>query len=207
MPSLPLRYRVADKANAALKRGLGPAHGMMRSGVSKGWRDLSTSQETRRGIRPGQVDHRDYPADWAGQQVACAAGADDQGRGPAMQLLIRHVWRNPDQFRRLESSYRIGGYEALREEAEFQLPELRPEPISGPEWFQRTRPSKELLAKLKTKHGRPTSPRITVIMPVYNVREDWLRQAIESVIEQTYPFWELICVNDASPASHIATGT
>ena len=126
-----------------------------------------------------------------------------KGRGPALQLLFRHVWSNPDQFRRLVSSYRTGGYEAVREEAEFQLPVLRPEPISGPEWFQRTRPSKELLAKLKTKPWKADAPRISVIMPVYNVREDWLRQAIESVIEQTYPFWELICVNDASPASHI----
>ena len=47
------------------------------------------------------------------------------------------------------------------------------------------------------------SPKITIIMPVYNVREDWLRQAIDSVIEQSYPFWELICVNDASSAAHI----
>ena len=46
-------------------------------------------------------------------------------------------------------------------------------------------------------------PRISIIMPVYNVREDWLRQAISSVIAQTYPHWELICVNDASPAPHV----
>ena len=47
------------------------------------------------------------------------------------------------------------------------------------------------------------SPRISIIMPVYNVREDWLRQAISSVIAQTYPHWELVCINDASPAPHI----
>ena len=42
-----------------------------------------------------------------------------------------------------------------------------------------------------------------MIMPVYNVREDWLRQAVESVLAQTYPNWELICVNDASYAPHV----
>ena len=42
-----------------------------------------------------------------------------------------------------------------------------------------------------------------MIMAVYNIREDWLRQAVESVLAQTYPNWELICVNDASPAPHV----
>src|SRR5208283_3910385 len=37
----------------------------------------------------------------------------------------------------------------------------------------------------------------------YNIREDWLRLSIESVLAQTYPHWEIVCVNDASPAPHI----
>ena len=36
---------------------------------------------------------------------------------------------------------------------------------------------------------------ISVIMPVYN-GEKYLRQSIESVIQQTYKDWELIIVND-----------
>ena len=38
---------------------------------------------------------------------------------------------------------------------------------------------------------------ISVIMPVYN-GEKYLRQSIESVIQQTYKDWELIIVNDCS---------
>jgi glycosyltransferase involved in cell wall biosynthesis/SAM-dependent methyltransferase len=41
-------------------------------------------------------------------------------------------------------------------------------------------------------------PLISIVTPVYNVAELWLRSAIESVREQIYPHWELCLVNDAS---------
>src|SRR6478609_2686478 len=34
-------------------------------------------------------------------------------------------------------------------------------------------------------------PVFSIIMPVYNVEERWLRKAIESVQQQVYPHWEL----------------
>lgn len=46
-------------------------------------------------------------------------------------------------------------------------------------------------------------PLITVILPVYNTEEKYLRQAIESVQAQVYENWELCIVDDASPAPHI----
>ena len=41
-------------------------------------------------------------------------------------------------------------------------------------------------------------PLISVIMPVYNTKPEWLRQAIESVCNQIYPHWELCIADDAS---------
>ncbi len=41
-------------------------------------------------------------------------------------------------------------------------------------------------------------PLISVLMPVFNPPERWLRRAIESVLNQTYPHWELCIANDAS---------
>ncbi len=41
-------------------------------------------------------------------------------------------------------------------------------------------------------------PVISVVMPVFNVEEKWLRKAIESVRKQWYPRWELCVCNDAS---------
>lgn len=39
---------------------------------------------------------------------------------------------------------------------------------------------------------------VSVVMPVYKVRRTWLTAAIDSVIAQTYPHWELICIDDGS---------
>ena len=47
------------------------------------------------------------------------------------------------------------------------------------------------------------SPLISVVMPVYNARQKWLRPAIESVIKQTYTNWELCVVLNCSTVDHI----
>jgi GT2 family glycosyltransferase len=42
-------------------------------------------------------------------------------------------------------------------------------------------------------------PLVSLIMPVYNTREEILRAAIDSVLGQLYPHWELCIADDASP--------
>jgi len=46
-------------------------------------------------------------------------------------------------------------------------------------------------------------PLVSVLTPVYDVDEAWLRRAIESVIMQSYPNWELCLVDDASRKPHV----
>jgi GT2 family glycosyltransferase/2-polyprenyl-3-methyl-5-hydroxy-6-metoxy-1,4-benzoquinol methylase len=46
-------------------------------------------------------------------------------------------------------------------------------------------------------------PLISIVMPVYNVDEMWLRAAIESVRKQIYGQWELCIADDASTKPHI----
>lgn len=46
-------------------------------------------------------------------------------------------------------------------------------------------------------------PAISVIIPIYNV-EKYLRRCLDSVINQTFPDWEAICVNDGSPDNSAA---
>ncbi|MBC2661992.1 glycosyltransferase [Novosphingobium flavum] len=41
-------------------------------------------------------------------------------------------------------------------------------------------------------------PRISVIVPVYNIAPDLLEACVESVLRQTYPHWELCLCDDAS---------
>lgn len=38
---------------------------------------------------------------------------------------------------------------------------------------------------------------VSIVMPCYNA-EKYIASAIESVIKQTYPYWELIIVDDCS---------
>lgn len=51
--------------------------------------------------------------------------------------------------------------------------------------------------------GMTRRPRFSVVMPVYNTPEPWLRRAIDSVQSQLYPDWELCIADDASTARHL----
>jgi glycosyltransferase involved in cell wall biosynthesis len=46
-------------------------------------------------------------------------------------------------------------------------------------------------------------PKISVVVPVYNIARQWLERAIDSVREQVYENWELCIADDASPKPHI----
>jgi glycosyltransferase involved in cell wall biosynthesis len=46
-------------------------------------------------------------------------------------------------------------------------------------------------------------PKISIVMPVFNVEERWLRAAIDSVRSQVYENWELCVADDCSTAPHI----
>jgi glycosyltransferase involved in cell wall biosynthesis/tetratricopeptide (TPR) repeat protein len=48
-------------------------------------------------------------------------------------------------------------------------------------------------------------PLISVVMPVFNTPEPYLRAAIDSVRQQLYPNWELCIADDASTAPHVRT--
>ena len=45
--------------------------------------------------------------------------------------------------------------------------------------------------------GQGSSPRVSVLMPAYNAAS-FIGQAIESILEQTWPDWELLVANDCS---------
>lgn len=46
-------------------------------------------------------------------------------------------------------------------------------------------------------------PKISIIVPVLNTREEWLRSSIESVLHQIYDNWELCIADDGSDQPHI----
>jgi len=57
-------------------------------------------------------------------------------------------------------------------------------------------------AQIKDFSSRPV---ISVLMPVYNTKAAWLKEAIESVRKQIYPHWELCIADDASTDTTIRT--
>lgn len=49
----------------------------------------------------------------------------------------------------------------------------------------------------------PRTPVFSIIVPVYDPAERFLREALDSVLAQAYPHWELCIADDASPAPHV----
>src|SRR3546814_7224763 len=44
-----------------------------------------------------------------------------------------------------------------------------------------------------------SSDLFSILLPIYQTPERWLRRCIESVLAQVYPNWQLCIVDDASP--------
>jgi glycosyltransferase involved in cell wall biosynthesis len=71
-------------------------------------------------------------------------------------------------------------------------------------WRERRRLTDAHREQMRAETAAMTKPPlISVLMPVYNVPETYLRLAIESVLRQTYPHWELCIADDHSTVPHI----
>lgn len=78
------------------------------------------------------------------------------------------------------------------------------ESIKYQKWIEKHKLTGERRAEISAKiDGFANKPLISIMMPVYNVEEKWLRACIDSVLAQLYPHWELCIADDASPAEHI----
>ena len=60
------------------------------------------------------------------------------------------------------------------------------------------------IARLRSEaRALAVKPLLSIVMPVYQTPERWLRRCIDSVLAQTYEHWELCIADDASPSPHI----
>ncbi len=111
--------------------------------------------------------------------------------------LFRNVSKEPRlYFSHARKAFRLfqqGGWTALRERI------LRAERY--PEWLAQydTINDVERRAMRASCEALAYQPRISVVMPVYNVPDKYLRAVIESVCNQIYPYWELCIADDNSP--------
>jgi len=65
-----------------------------------------------------------------------------------------------------------------------------------------TRPS-DLMRMRALLDVLPMRPHISIVMATFNTPSSFLREAIESVIDQIYPDWQLCIADDASTARHV----
>lgn len=71
-------------------------------------------------------------------------------------------------------------------------------------WIEREKITEEKRIKFRSEIKRfVNQPLISIILPVYNVEEKYLRLCIESVTKQIYENWELCIADDRSPSPHI----
>lgn len=78
-------------------------------------------------------------------------------------------------------------------------------PLEYPDWVARfdTYGWSERRRMARDAQALQDPPLISLVMPVYNTPEAWLKRCIESVRRQVYPHWELCIADDASNAPHV----
>jgi glycosyltransferase involved in cell wall biosynthesis len=76
-----------------------------------------------------------------------------------------------------------------------------------PDWILINDPLNEGVVRSMRNHieSMAHKPRFSVVMPVFNTKAEWLREAIDSVRNQIYPHWELCIADDASTAPHVCS--
>ncbi|WNN91270.1 glycosyltransferase [Gloeocapsopsis dulcis] len=71
-------------------------------------------------------------------------------------------------------------------------------------WLSKNFPRAADLKKMaETVEIFPYKPVISIVMPVFNPPEQFLKAAIASVLEQVYPYWELCIADDASTKPYV----
>jgi GT2 family glycosyltransferase len=72
-------------------------------------------------------------------------------------------------------------------------------------WIARNEPTVEGLRQMRRDAGNfPVCPRISIVVPVYKTPIAIITRCIESVLEQTYPEWELCLADDGSNDADLA---
>lgn len=124
-----------------------------------------------------------------------------QRYAPKALELVRYHIRHPQvivsKFNKACLLLRRGGVVALKEKL------LRRS--NYPEWVARFDTITEADRRTMREHidRMQYKPCISVLLPVYNVPETYLRRAIESVCNQVYPHWQLCIADDNSPDSRV----
>ncbi len=81
------------------------------------------------------------------------------------------------------------------------------DPVSYADWLRKHEGTKEYQREHINRgiYHFADKPKISIIMPVYNAPDEYLRKALDSVLQQSYSNWELCVSDDASNEAHVRT--
>ncbi len=142
------------------------------------------------------------------REVELAQAERDQYRGRVSAIESSKFWQLRRRWMQLKN--RLGGQELLDWQPELPdippVSELPPEPEEPiyDRWRRAYAPRPADYARMaETVDIFPVKPLISILVPVYNPPEAYLRAAMDSVLGQIYPHWELCLADDASTAPYV----
>jgi glycosyltransferase involved in cell wall biosynthesis len=151
-------------------------------------------------------------------ELQFATTGRDQYLGRLQAIESSKFWQLRTQWQLLKNQL-LGGKESPFWQPEIPYPKpIQPEPVKLAEpkpikrsteatyerWQQQNEPRPSDYQRMReTLKLMPFQPLISVIVPTYNTPETFLREAIDSVINQLYPNWELCIADDASSEPHV----
>ncbi len=118
--------------------------------------------------------------------------------------ILRSLARDPVLvWRKLSASVRQLGWSATLQRVKDKL--LRSSGFTGGVSYHEWQIRRE--AEFLTNKGMVRAeiatwgecPLVSIVMPTYNSREEWLKEAVDSLLAQPYDNWELIVTDDHSP--------
>ncbi|MBE9041711.1 glycosyltransferase [Oscillatoriales cyanobacterium LEGE 11467] len=122
-------------------------------------------------------------------------------RGEFIEIGNTQGWRYAIGKVTTKVKRKLGLAPAILEEL---APAVDPHQLAYQQWTGMHAPRATDLRKMaQTIPTFDRQPTISIIMPVYNTPEKFLRDGIVSVLNQIYPYWELCIADDASTAEHI----
>ncbi|MGI6741953.1 MAG: glycosyltransferase family 2 protein [Brevefilum sp.] len=144
-----------------------------------------------------------------------------QQKLPPIMHYIKHGWhegKNPSPvfdtayYLRENKDIRLSRINPLLHYIQFGMAEDRPanrsqstDPFTYYSWIEQydTLIAEDRILMRSHMETFAHTPLISIIMPVYNTPEQFLREALESVLAQNYPNWECCIADDASTEPHI----
>ncbi len=106
---------------------------------------------------------------------------------------------NSNNIKKVFREIKKNGIKQTYYKSKYKLKDSVMQEVSYDEWFRKSKPTdKELEEQRNFKFEY--NPKISILIPTYNTKPEFLSKVIDSIINQTYSNWEL-CIADGASTS------